>query len=250
MKRKFGINTIAYQKYLKEGMSQSELLPHIQSCGAQIAEIRREWIRGEQLERIAKCARESSLTLYYSVPAQLFENGSLNLVFLQGLIDEANRLEAKAIKLTLGDSRGAADSDIERLCQLSRQSARQILVENDQSGASGDAELLDAFFKRQNVADSGIALTFDTGNFLAAGFDPVECANRFSAKTDWIHLKDISKTSGVASVALLGEGEVDIPAILSLMRKETPAAIEYPCGDYEQVRAQTQKAIALLSEFD
>lgn len=248
--REFGVNTIAYMWALNEGIDQTELLSHIRDNGGSIAEVRREYIKKEQLERIAERAKLLDQTVYYSVPEELFVNGQVNYDMLKEVMEEAQILTAACVKFSLGDLRKVDDAQIKELCEYVNGIGPFVLIENGPKGPEGDADLLEEFFRRQEVFGGNVKLTFDTGNFAAAGFDPLECAKRLAKKTAWIHLKDMKQQDGSTVNTMLGEGEIPFEEILSLFGREVPAAIEYPCADYGQVAEEMEKAQKLLGKFN
>jgi inosose dehydratase len=84
------------------------------------------------------------------------------------------------------------------------------------------------------LADSDLALCLDTGHLLIGGTDPVELAARYPSRIGHVHLKDvrtavadlvragrISYTHAVGSglYAPLGDGDVDVPALVHLLHR-------------------------------
>ena len=245
--RKFGVNTIAYLSEIEKGVSQLDLLFHIHIHGGQIVEIRREFVKEEkELEAIAKKATELGLTLYYSVPEPIFKEQLLNQLMLDTVMKEAKRLNAVCVKFSLGDIRNVSDIEVEKLCIYEKECESQILIENGPHGPEGNVQLLESFFEKQKKYDGKIALTFDSGNFVSAGFEPLECARQLCDKTKWIHLKDVRGRGESSTITMLEEGEIDFKSLLTMFDKETPAAIEYPCKDYVQVEKEMKKAQILL----
>ena len=63
-----GINTLVYMDALRDGATQSELLGSIAELGVTLAEVRREYIAGDdEFNAIANAARINGLRLFYSV---------------------------------------------------------------------------------------------------------------------------------------------------------------------------------------
>lgn len=244
--REFGINTIAYLWTIKEGISQADLFDHAKSCGAKILEVRREYIKKEHLSPIKQRSQQLGMTVYYSVPEELLKNGRVNQPILNEVMSEAKIFDAKCVKFSLGDIRGVCDEELKSLADFVKQSGRVVLIENGPGGPEGDADLLAQFFKRQDDIGGTIGLTFDTGNFEAAGYNAFECAKRFNSRTRWIHLKDMKKQEAGTELAMLGEGDIDFHAIIPLFGSDIPIAIEYPCSSYEQVAEETTKAQLLI----
>lgn len=247
--RKFGVNTVVYLWEMIRGKSQAELLSHIHNCGGQIAEVRREFIKENECSAISGEAERLGLTVYYSVPEPIFKENQLNQHMLDAVMKEAAQLKAVCVKFSLGDFRNVPDEELERFCNYEKQCGRQILIENGPKGAEGDADLLADFFRRQESYGGHTALTFDTGNFATAGFDPMECASRFAAKTRWIHLKNVKGKGDAAKITMLEEGDIDFEAVLAVFNREIPVAIEYPCESYSRAASEMNKAQALLKRI-
>lgn len=240
--RKFGVNTIVYQKMMSAGTKQVKLLSHIKENGGTIAEVRREFLSREELADLAAEARRLGLTLYYSVPEEIFKAGRLNLDMLEQIAREALELEARCVKLSLGNFQDVAAEEVKKLAAFTAEKPFDVLIENGPQGAAGDAALLLRFFRCQDEIGGTVGLTFDTGNFASAGFDPLQCARDLNGWTRWIHLKDEKN----GRITMLQEGAVDFDRILPLFRADTPAAIEYPCASLEQAAEEMKKALALI----
>jgi len=61
-------------------------------------------------------------------------------------------------------------------------------------------------------------ITLDTGNAVYLGEDPVETARRLAPFTSYTHIKDAAHEGPFIFSVPLGEGEVDLPAIVELLR--------------------------------
>lgn len=246
--REFGVNTVAYLWALQEGLDQTELLSHIYDNGGTIAEVRREFLKKEQIEAIARRGSALGMTIYYSVPEPLLLEQKVNDEMFQEVMKEAKELNAKCVKFSLGDFRGVSDEEVKKLSDFVEKSGQNVLIENGPKGPEGDAGLLEAFFEKQDEIGGTVGLTFDTGNFVAAGFDPLAEAKKLAGKTRWIHLKDAKEKDGQIIHPMLGEGDIDFKVLLPLFGTEVPAAIEYPCEGYGCVAAEMKKAQVLLKQ--
>jgi len=77
-------------------------------------------------------------------------------------------------------------------------------------------------------ASRHIAINFDVGHFVAAGFDPLAFIEKHHARIVSLHLKDRKKNQGADMP--FGEGDTPIRETLRLMKKQRypfPAMIEY-----------------------
>ena len=93
-----GINTLVYMDALRDGATQSELLGSIAELGVTLAEVRREYIAGDdEFNAIANAARINGLRLFYSVPESITVNGDVNPRF-EEFLDEAQRMGASNVR--------------------------------------------------------------------------------------------------------------------------------------------------------
>ena len=92
-----------------------------------------------------------------------------------------------------------------------------------------DLEALAAILDAVDSPASGI--TLDTSNFYSSGVDPLEAARRLVGRIYHTHLKDGSKTPEGYRGEAVGEGDLDFPAILALLKKQGYRG--YYCVEYE-----------------
>lgn len=71
----------------------------------------------------------------------------------------------------------------------------------------------------------------DVGNLVFVGQEPLYNANKFSSYVRYIHLKDVKITNQGPQVHSLDEGHINWRAALSLLPKDVPVGIKFPCGD-------------------
>ena len=115
-----GINTLVYMDALRDGATQSELLGSIAELGVTLAEVRREYIAGDdEFNAIANAARINGLRLFYSVPESITVNGDVNPRF-EEFLDEAQRMGASNVKFNQGDINNV---DLEVLRRVDESSA-------------------------------------------------------------------------------------------------------------------------------
>jgi sugar phosphate isomerase/epimerase len=83
------------------------------------------------------------------------------------------------------------------------------------------------------VGSPNLRANLDTGNFLLVNQDPVEAVRELASLTGYVHLKDFRRVTAGEQVAeaytgldgsqyvgtVIGEGEVDLPAVLSALRQ-------------------------------
>jgi sugar phosphate isomerase/epimerase len=77
-----------------------------------------------------------------------------------------------------------------------------------------------AIYTLQKYLDPGVGFELDTYWIMVAGQDPVEVTARFGERSPLLHLKDGPATKE-ADMTALGDGIVDIPAIIEAGRAHT-----------------------------
>lgn len=249
MARQIGVNTLVFQSEMQKGTKkQHEYFEQLKALGFSFVEIRREYLRDleDELDATADKAAEAGLYLYYSVPASLFLGGQLNPE-LTTYFKEADRLESRQVKLTLGDLPASLEAAFQQLREvLEEWKDITLSIENDQTVEAGSAKVLADFAAKASSSNVPLKLTFDTGNFVYIGENPEEAAYLLRDFTGYIHLKNVAiPAAGRIDLALFETGDFDLKRVLEAFRKATPAAIEYPCGPKEEamqvLRSEVEK---------
>ncbi len=84
----------------------------------------------------------------------------------------------------------------------------------------------------------------DTGNYVSSGQDPVAAIEKLKGRIWSVHLKDISRP-GMSCV--LGQGKVDLPAILKALRAQ--ALDQIVALEYEETPEKPDAAIAASLDY-
>jgi sugar phosphate isomerase/epimerase len=145
----------------------------------------------------------------------------------------AHRLGASVVRATLsnilcGDRRTCAEGWPARLAAVAAR-LRDVLPVAEELGISitmenhQDATADDLIALHEMSGESGAyGITFDTGNPLAMGEDPVEAARRLAPLIRHVHLKDYTIHFAPEGYRLVrcaaGDGVIDFSAILSIVR--------------------------------
>jgi sugar phosphate isomerase/epimerase len=241
MSRKIVLNTVAYQEVLKVNPRQVELIPEIKSLGIDYVEIRREYVTHgeEELKEIARAAQEQKVTLYYSVPDEIFINSQVNPK-LEEYFKEAAILNAFQMKLTLGDLDKLTKQLSERLDGCLSRFSTKLTIENDQSKERGSAARLKSFMEEAESFGLQLGLTFDVANFVYFAENPIESAKVLKPYVQYVHIKNVRKQSGMLEGTDMESGDLDIRAILNEFPESVPCAIEYPCGGETSIKQKIQ----------
>jgi sugar phosphate isomerase/epimerase len=239
MPRTIVLNTLAYKQVIKDNpsLTQVDLLHEIKSVGFQIVEIRREYIKaGEvELEKIAEKAMEEGLTLFYSVPDELFKKNEINPA-LKVYLKEAKLLNSTQMKLTLGELDNLTKQHAVELDELLQSSSIKLLIENDQTKEKGSATKLKTFMEQAAEFGLSLGLTFDIGNFVYINENPEESAKILKPFVQYIHIKNVKKTEMGIELTDIESGDINIQAVLNEFLESIPCAIEYPCGGPNDIR--------------
>lgn len=228
MKPEIIVVTAAYgQQQVAALGGQYALLPIIQQAGADGVEIRRELFDEDALTRLPELGEAIAahdLIAFYSVPDALFTtDGALN-PRLDRYLHEAEQLNARLLKFSLGHYNGAADS--EKLRQALAHDSVKLVVENDQT-ACGKLAPLARFF-----AEFGAALphgmTFDMGNWLWTGEKAEQAAQSLGRYIGYIHVKAAVPHRDSFRAIALDDADDQWRALLKQLPASVPRGIEFP----------------------
>ncbi|WP_353958635.1 PfkB family carbohydrate kinase [Sporolactobacillus laevolacticus] len=245
------LNTLIFKKQLDaHEKCQSELFQTVKELGASGIEVRREYFfENGLLEDMARCgeqAKKFGLHVFYSVPEKLFVNGKvsdrLETYFREGAV-----LNAENIKLNIGEPPKLNSETVRIIEDLMQTYPIQLTIENDQTEENGRLNFVSATLEGLCALDSPIGYTFDLGNWLWQGADPVDAAKKVGRFTTIFHLKDVSKKNG-PQTELLGEGAIDWVSALSICPTGIPVVIEYPIESLAALRKEITKVRDVLTK--
>lgn len=241
------VNTLEFQKELKYGIPQASLFEKIAKLGATGVEVRREYINDfdKELADIKANSQKFNLTVFYSVPDEVFVNGQLNNQ-LPAYLEEGTQMGITAIKFNTGDYanfNGNLKAELTPIVST----GIQVNVENDQTQVSGTIAPLKNFLQaiKENQIDLGYV--YDLGNWRYVGENEITAANELGEFTRYIHLKDVQTVDDMPTVVPLDEGELDWHEVLNILPKGLPIAIEYPSDNDEIIKAGIDKVKAALN---
>ncbi|MEB0286885.1 sugar phosphate isomerase/epimerase [Cryobacterium sp. 10I1] len=247
------VNTMVYKEALDASTTvQADLVAEVLALGATGIEIRREYLspepaaRREELLTIAGLATEAGLEVYYSVPESLFVDGEASPL-LTGYLDEAATLGALSVKLNIGEP-GDELTGLGSLVEALLAASARVTIENDQTARNGRLDVVAALLRDLRAQNVPIGYTFDAGNWLWAGVDPVAAARELGRYATVFHLKDIGRLGGLHSV-LLDEGDVDWRSVLREIGTHVPVVLEYPIPDRATAASELAKIRRVLAEL-
>lgn len=219
------LNLLVFDHDFQAGASQRTLIEHAVALGFDHIEIRREYFRDLDVElpQIKELAERFNLTLFYSVPDQIYQDGQLNPK-LQMYLDEALFLGVTQIKWTIGAFDGELLKEgLEALLKT----GIAITVENDQTQESGTITAIEAFMKQVNASQLAIGYVFDLGNFRFVQENEQDALSLLEPYVTYLHLKDVAYQGTQPVATDLGNGVIDWQHVLAKL-SNVPVAIEYP----------------------
>ncbi|WP_087049554.1 sugar phosphate isomerase/epimerase family protein [Caballeronia ptereochthonis] len=206
-------------------------------AGASGFEVRRELFlsdsetQSEALAQLGERIRAQGSWAVYSTPATLFrDDGSLDPDALGLAIDEATALGARIVKLQLGGTETGVATDaatLDRLMTAIAASRAKVVVENGQLKAGGTIGAFEAFFAAL-PGNSGLAMTFDTGNWHWAEQDPLDAAKRLAPHVAYVHCKAVMGEGARRFAAAPANGDARFATLLAQLPGDVPRGIEYP----------------------
>lgn len=232
MREKIVINTIVFKDLIDAGIKQWQTFELVKSLGVSQVEIRREWIvdfPGE-IKQMMLEAEKQKIQLLYSVPVDLFSKKCFDRSNVLSCLDEAERMQMKMLKFTIGDFDASNIEEIEALKASLQKRNMVVTVENDQTLLSGKVAVLKEFLDCCKEYEIPIYCTYDIGNWCWVNENPVSNTSQLGEYVKYIHLKDVIYKNDEPVARALDQGVVDWRAILKLLPKNVPLGIEYPCG--------------------
>jgi sugar phosphate isomerase/epimerase len=229
-------------------------------AGADGFEVRRELFATDgcahidALARLGERIRAAGLWAVYSTPATLFaDDGTLDRRALALAIDEAAALKARIVKLQLGGAETGVATDgatLDRLMSAASNTRARLVVENGQLRAGGTIRAFEALFGAL-PSQSGIAMTFDTGNWRWTDEDPLDAARRLAPYVGYVHCKSVMGEGARLFAAAPADGDTRFATLLAHLPGDVPRGIEYPfiadaSGSFD---ADAQRQVARVAAF-
>lgn len=230
MKPEVIIVTAAYgSETVRHLGGQGELLPIVAAAGADGVEIRRELLGQQELSRLPTlCARieQAELFCVYSAPEPLcLPDGSINPL-LSPLLREAEQLNARLLKLSLGHYRSAGV--LNALAPLLADTAVRLVIENDQTLDCGILAPLSAFFRDVQAVGLPVTMTFDMANWHWVGQPAAPAARQLASCVSYIHVKAARCDPRGWRAVALDDSDGSWKKVLSLLPDSVPRGIEFP----------------------
>lgn len=179
----------------------------------------------------------------YSVPRPLFEEGRLQRDFFLHTLAEARSFGCHFVKFSsfgnVPDEREFAA--LTTILSALRQEAphMKVMIENDQTAASGQLEQWVRFFEQATAFDCPIGMTFDLGNWDCVGVDATEAAQFLGSYVAYVHVKSVEFKDNQWVSCPIQFSSTPHPALMYLPT-DAPRAIEFPIAEADRATLITR----------
>ncbi|MGX7327910.1 sugar phosphate isomerase/epimerase family protein [Enterococcus bulliens] len=237
------LNLLVFDSEFKNGATQLELVEQASDLGFEHIEIRREYFRDlkNELAPIRDIAKRRNLTLFYSIPDQLYLDGYIN-PHLQDYLEEALFLGVSQVKFTIGEFKN--DLLTHELKALLKKGIA-IAIENDQTAESGKIATIASFMKKIKEAQLPIGYVFDLGNFRFVDENEQDALDLLASYVTYLHLKDVTFHEDKPVATDLDLGVIDWKQAINAL-PDIPVAIEYPTQDTATILRAKEKIQEVL----
>jgi sugar phosphate isomerase/epimerase len=143
---------------------------------------------------------------------------------LKKAVDAAARMKAPALRVFAGNGwPGAKFSDVrDWVVEGHKQVAAYAEKKGVTVGLENHGRLCGTIEAIRTIVDGvgsrNFGVTFDTGNWVGAGEDPVQAAKEFTRQTVYVHVKDLKKEGDRNRSCVVGEGFVDIAGCARILK--------------------------------
>ncbi len=246
------ISAVTFEQYLRAGMCQLELVPMADKHNCAGVEFRPYWQSPlNELPEIKEFLEDYNLICTYACSDALLaeskEKVYESLERMKNNIDFAVRVGAKVMKINVAAGPFASATINEPWWQqairgiLDFASSHEIVlaIENAPAPTSGDPEFICRIIEMFN--SPYLKATFDTGNWVAAGYDPQQALEQLMQYIVYVHLKDIEPVPGGFAQSYLGGGVIDIKGLVNQLEQRGYSGyyvLEFPGGSSPARRIQ------------
>lgn len=219
------VNTAVFEKDVKNGSSQLDMIKKITDLGIDGVEVRGEFFgenRDQELTALKDLAQSKNWLLYFSIPEQLFVENKIN-ENLTSYLDLAKKYSIESLKISLGEIDTLNDELVAELKNTLTPYDIQLTIENEQN-EHGHMDHVLEINKEIKQAGLPIGYTFDAGNWYWINEDPEKAMDKLSSYVTILHLKNIQNKGTV----LLDKGATNWKNLINAVTPDIPVAIEYP----------------------
>jgi len=220
---------------MSEDVSLESAVQIAKDAGADGFELRRELLASGmqpfEIQSLRSQLEQLRSPPAYSVPEPLFEEGRLQRDFLRQVLAEARSFGCHFVKFSPfgklpDESEFVALSTL--LAELQQEAPyMKIMLENDQTAASGQLAQWVRFFEQAVVFNCPIGMTFDLGNWDCVGVEATEAAQLLGRFVTYVHVKSVELKDKLWVSRPISFSSTPHPALLYLA-SNAPRAIEFP----------------------
>ncbi|MGF6091181.1 sugar phosphate isomerase/epimerase family protein [Pseudomonas sp. 18173] len=240
------ISLSSYGADLVRQLGQGSFIEILAAASATRIEWREELLTGEDPVQLADEAQAKGLQSVYSSPTELWLAGQSkpNPELIHAL-QRAQTFGAKWLKVSLGYF--TDNNDLHTLSRMLRDTAVQLLVENDQTLYGGRIEPFQRFFSEVEQHNLPIKMTFDIGNWLWQDQSAASAARLLGRHVGYVHCKAVARRADGKLVAIPPTAN-DWQAwelLLRHMPQGVMRAAEYPLQGEDLVQLTREHVTAL-----
>jgi len=219
------LSAVIWEKYLRSGMCQIELVPLADKYGCAGIEFRPFWRSAlAELPEIKGFIAEYGLVAAYSCSEALCGPDPDEIrTSLQAMVNSivmAEFLGAPVLKINVANRPFAPEITQEdwwtravlEVLGIAASKGVVLAAENAREGPGSDPEFLCRLAEHFGAA--GLKLAFDTGNWARAGRDPSAAMEKLFPYISYVHLKDVAARSVNAPTVMPGAGVADVAGIM------------------------------------
>lgn len=247
------ISAVIFEQYLKSGMCQLELVPMADKYNCTGVEFRPYWRSAvDELPEIKDFLAEYGLVCAYACNEALLADSAdgvrENLAAMRQSLDFAHRVGAPILRVNV--SGGAFDRSflgevwwqdaVKEILAYAADREIVLALENPPNPVSGDPVLIRDILMAFDSPN--LRATFDTGNWLVAGYDASQALAMLQPYIAYVHLKDIVVKGGEYIHSHLGTGAVDVLGLVSQLEQSGYGGwyvLEFPGGSSPAKRIQS-----------
>ena len=238
------ISAVLWEKYLLEGMSQLKLVQLAAECGCSGVEFRPYWQdAATELPQIKKLLLEYGMIGTYACNECLlgFSEDSVrqSLAAMRLSLKAAEQLGASVLRINVCAEPFSDEllisswwrQAVAEMLELAEAAKIVLALENPPNPAAGDPDLIHKII--ETFSSPWLKATFDTGNWLPAGYKPANALRILINEIGYVHLKDMTTDNDSYDACHLGAGTIDFAGLVKTLTAsgyDRLYVLEFPGG--------------------
>ena len=223
---------ITANSLMSEGVSIRYALQIARDAGVDGFEVRRELLprdmQAGDVRELRSQLTDFRLPPIYSTPQPLFSNKGIRIGVLGQTLREAFSLGCTLVKFAPGSMNFGGREAAESFTSIQNTFPDlTVTIENDQHPEHSKSADWARFFEQVTAWDCPLWMTFDMGNWLCNGSDPIVAARELAPYVIYIHAKTIAQKDGECTSEPFRPASTQ-HAALAYLPADVPRAIEFP----------------------